>query len=167
MGSHFSPDYAGEKIPTLERILELTARSNVGLFLEAKSPGKYPGMDQDIANILEKHQASDDVVVLSFDDEWVNAYRKTASGARVGLISWRRGSMPSSAEAAVVDVFWAAVILDPTLIRQAHNRGVQVAVWTVNSPRLMRLMRLMLLLGVDGVTTDYPNRWNMVRESKK
>ena len=36
--------------------------------------------------------------------------------------------------------------------------------WTVNS---LRLMRLMLLLGVDGVTTDYPNRWNMVRESKK
>ncbi len=63
-----------------------------------------------------------------------------------------------------MDVFWAAVILDPTLIRQAHNRGVQVAVWTVNSPRLMRLM---LLLGMDGVTTDYPNRWNMVRESKK
>ena len=162
VGSHFSPDYVGEPIPTLELILELLAGKNVGLFLEAKNPGKYPGMEQEIAETLNKHKAVDDVVVLSFDDEWVNTYRKTASGSRVGLISWWQGNMPVSTAVAVVDVFWAAVILDPTLIRRAHNRGVEVVVWTVNSPKLMRLM---LLLGVDGITTDYPNRWSEVMES--
>ena len=42
-------------------------------------------------------------------------------------------------------------VLTPRLIRAAHDRGVEVHVWTVNDPADMRRL---VSLGVDGIVTD-------------
>jgi len=57
----------------------------------------------------------------------------------------------------ILDVHWSGVLLDPTLIRRVHRQGHQVWVWTVNDARLMRLL---VWLGVDGITTDHPERYS-------
>ena len=40
-------------------------------------------------------------------------------------------------------------------IRRAHKRGMQVFVWTINDPVIMKKL---VEIGVDGIITDYPNR---------
>jgi len=57
----------------------------------------------------------------------------------------------------ILDVHWSSVLLDPTLIRRVHRQGHQVWVWTVNNAWLMRLL---VWLGVDGITTDHPERYS-------
>ncbi|PZN07595.1 MAG: hypothetical protein DIU69_11395, partial [Bacillota bacterium] len=41
------------------------------------------------------------------------------------------------------------------LVRLAHDRGLEVHVWTVNDPRKMEQL---LIEGADGILTDYPDR---------
>jgi glycerophosphoryl diester phosphodiesterase len=45
--------------------------------------------------------------------------------------------------------------LDAALVRQCHAEGVRVVPWTVNSPEDWRRL---LNWGVDGITTDFPDR---------
>ena len=45
--------------------------------------------------------------------------------------------------------------LDEGLVRQLHEAGVRVVPWTVNEPDHWERL---LAWGVDGLTTDFPNR---------
>jgi len=49
--------------------------------------------------------------------------------------------------------------LDAAQIKQAHDLGISVIVWTVNAPAQMARF---IDLGVDGIITDYPDRLRKV-----
>ncbi|KAB2854067.1 MAG: glycerophosphodiester phosphodiesterase, partial [Anaerolineae bacterium] len=44
-GSHFSPQYAGTTLPTLDEALALVMSKGKHLVIEAKSPADFPGME--------------------------------------------------------------------------------------------------------------------------
>ena len=46
-------------------------------------------------------------------------------------------------------------IVTPSLVEQAHAKGIVVQVWTVNEARQMKSL---FAMGVDGIMTDYPAR---------
>jgi glycerophosphoryl diester phosphodiesterase len=45
--------------------------------------------------------------------------------------------------------------VDADLVRRAHDGGVRVVPWTANDETVWRRL---LAMGVDGITTDYPDR---------
>ena len=49
--------------------------------------------------------------------------------------------------------------VDKTFVEDAHNRGLKVLVYTVNHPEDISRM---YNLGVDGVFTNYPDRFNLI-----
>jgi glycerophosphoryl diester phosphodiesterase len=54
-------------------------------------------------------------------------------------------------------------LVDARFVSEAHNRGVQVHVWTVNErDEMIRLLDL----GVDGIMTDRPAVLREVLESR-
>jgi glycerophosphoryl diester phosphodiesterase len=57
--------------------------------------------------------------------------------------------------------FWRNVT--PELVKEAHDLGLKVNVWTVNDTATMEKM---IDIGVDGITTDYPNRLRKVMEAR-
>jgi glycerophosphoryl diester phosphodiesterase len=162
-GSHFSTEFAGEPIPTLDAILELVAEKQVTLVLEAKSPELYPGIEQQIAEALQRLEVQDRVIVISFDHDWLERFHEVAPQARLGeLWGWMGRSKPLPMT-SLVDVYWPSVIADPTLVKRAHAQGHEVVVWTVNNPWAMKLL---LWLGVDGITTDRPDLWPEVNRPR-
>ena len=157
-GSHFSPEFAGESVPSLDSALELIAEWPVTLVLEVKNPHLYPGIEQQILETMRRFDASDRVIVMSFDHGWLERFKKSelASDITIGLISWLPCNMAQIPSTRMVSVYWPSVLLPPTSVRRIHNQGYQVWVWTVNHTRLMRLL---MWLGVDGIVTDRPDRW--------
>lgn len=152
-GSHFGAEYSGETIPTLEQVMKVIADTEVTLFLEVKNPDKYPGIDKQIKEILEVSGLTEEVVIASFNREWLKQFRQIAPKTQTGLICWWKHNMSHSSESRVLIVFWGAIIADPTLIKRAHDGEYEVAAWTVNNRFLMNTL---LWLGVDGIVTDYP-----------
>ncbi|NED08346.1 glycerophosphodiester phosphodiesterase, partial [Streptomyces sp. SID6648] len=51
-GSWFGPEYAGARVPTLEQYLNRLDRNHQKLLLELKSPGLYPGIEQQTLKVL-------------------------------------------------------------------------------------------------------------------
>jgi glycerophosphoryl diester phosphodiesterase len=47
------------------------------------------------------------------------------------------------------------ILVDEKLVAEAHARGMRIIPWTVNQPADMQRL---ITLGVDGITTDYPDR---------
>ena len=52
-----------------------------------------------------------------------------------------------------IDYHWSKFDAHPEWVKEAHDLGMTVNVWTVNAPEKAKEM---LQLGVDYITTDYP-----------
>lgn len=158
-GSHFSFRFAGEPAPSLEAALELAQADGVTLMIEVKDPERYPGLATNLIETIDRLAAPAQVLVISFDHDWIVEFQRQAPHIPVGFLAYWAGSVPRVPAGQVVSVFWGSVLLDPTLAPRLHEAGYEVIVFTVNHPQLMRWL---LWLGVDGIVTDYPDRWSQV-----
>jgi glycerophosphoryl diester phosphodiesterase len=66
-GSRFDPRFAGTRVPTLAEALEWARREDMGIVLEIKEAERPELAIERIAKLLEAENASDRVIVISFD----------------------------------------------------------------------------------------------------
>lgn len=161
-GASFSAAYTGETVPTLEDVLALLRDEPVTLVIEVKEPERYPGIANDLAAVLDAHQAHTRVVVISFEHAWLERFHQLSPQTPIGTLHIVAGQVAPVPDTEFVDVHWTNVLLDPTLIWRAHRADRRIMVWTVDRPILMRVL---LTLGVDGITTNRPDVWHDVREN--
>ena len=90
-GSWFAPEFAGQRVPTLEQWVKTVGR-RAGMLLEPKSPELYPGIEQDLDKELRslpdfnRALRAGKVAVQSFNHEWLRAYADLAPDVPVGLL---------------------------------------------------------------------------------
>ncbi len=160
-GSHFGASFSEERIPTLDAVLEKLAGTTSTLVLEAKNPELYPGIEKQIAETL-RQSGTQPVIVVSFNEEWLKRFQEVAPDIPLGRISVWAYDVTLLPENQVTSVFWPSVIVDPTLVRRVHRAGDQITIYTVDQ---VWLMRLLLWMGVDGITTNRPDRWRQAAKT--
>ena len=160
-GSWFAEKYTGEPVPTLREVVE-TVGARAGLMIELKSPELYPGieaeLDKELRSVpgyMPSALAADRLLVQSFDHDSMRTYHGLAPEVPVALLFGRR---PTSAELDAASGWVRQVhasyrVTDESLVREVHDRGMDMGVYTLNSGRLMREY---IDLGVDQITTNYP-----------
>jgi glycerophosphoryl diester phosphodiesterase len=105
------------------------------------------------------------LVALSSGDTWMGVGQPGASRNLGGIdIDDYDGSLPKAAAAQGYDVVSPTFrSVTPGMIAEAHELGLPVIPWTVNTTADMeRLMDL----GVDGIITDYPTRLRTLLEER-
>lgn len=105
------------------------------------------------------------LVALSSGDAWMGVGKPGASPNLGGIdIDDYDGSLPKAAAAQGYDVVSPTFSsVTPTMIPEAHELGLAVIPWTVNTTADMaRLMDM----GVDGIITDYPTRLRTLMEER-
>ena len=105
------------------------------------------------------------LVALSSGDAWLAVGQPGASPNLGGIdIDTYGGSLAKAAAAQGYDVISPAFrSVTPGMIAEAHELGLPVIPWTVNTTAdMQRLMDL----GVDGIITDYPTRLRTVMEER-
>jgi glycerophosphoryl diester phosphodiesterase len=155
-GSWFGSEFSGERIPTLEEILEFSKKNDVVFYLELKPTGAWGGEHALIGTLRECGEIAR-TIVISFDAGIIAALRKIEPTLMTGLLF--EGQIDQPLERAVeVGARQLAVrgdLVTPALIAEAHKRDLQIVCWTVNQPAHMRIL---IEAGVDGIISDYPDR---------
>jgi glycerophosphoryl diester phosphodiesterase len=148
----------GEGVPTFEQVIHLAKQEGVGLMPEAKSPYLYPKIEMEIAAALEAEDYVDTTVLQSFEPEALVSVRQMIPGLPVcplfGLWQFDLGD-PQPSDAEFVCPMAEMVLLNPWMIRQAHQDGREVYVWFGIIERPL-VMRILLAMGADGLIVDDP-----------
>src|SRR3979411_561793 len=84
-GSWFGSEFAGERIPTLEEILEFSKKNDVVFYLEIKPAGSWGGEHALIGALRESGEIPR-TVVISFDPSIVMSLRKIEPTLMTGLL---------------------------------------------------------------------------------
>lgn len=161
VGSWFGPEFAGERLPSLARVLDALPPP-VELHVELKHGSKvYPGIEARVLELARRRAGLGRVVFSSFDHPALHVLRGLASQARLGyLLGLKRltGAWDEMAALGAESLHLGLRQATPRAIRAARERGYKVLVYTVDAPADRdRLARL----GVDGIFSNDPalDRW--------
>ena len=150
----------GENIPTLDAYLRLVAaKPDTRLILEMKSLSDYNREDlaaKKIVKQLKKYGVLDQTEIIAFSINACLAFKKLMPDGRIFYLN---GDLaPRSIKKlglTGIDYSMSVLRKNPKWVEQAHKEGLEVNVWTVDTEEDMRYF---IDLGVDYITTDYPER---------
>ncbi|GGJ65943.1 glycerophosphodiester phosphodiesterase [Streptomyces brasiliensis] len=160
-GSWFSPQFAGEKVPTFDEFVDRIGH-RAGLLLEIKGALLYPGIEQDVVDDFKSRPgylnwalSAHKLIVQSF---WVpssRAIHQLLPDVPVGILYDVKPTDADLVEAST----WADHInpgngfTDQKLIDRVHELGMQVAPYSLDTGQSMQKF---LAMGVDGIITANP-----------
>ncbi len=146
----------GEKIPTLEEVLDVIWEK-AGINIELKGPGTALPVIELLRKRVTSRWGIENFLLSSFNHQSLYEARKIDSRIPIGiLLKGRPKSYQATAEELeACSVNQALKFINNDFVMDAHNRGLKVFVYTVNNPDDINRMRD---LGVDGVFTDFPDR---------
>ncbi len=96
--------------------------------------------------------------LISFDHALLRRVRRRDAQIRLGVLATERDLdrlLPSARELRAEAVHAPHARVDAELVRRARDAGFRINAWTVNS---LDEIRRPIELGVDEITTDYPDR---------
>ncbi|TWT57489.1 Glycerophosphoryl diester phosphodiesterase [Thalassoglobus neptunius] len=160
IGSHFSPDFSSERVPTLKEVLE-TCSGHAVVNIELKYYGHDQDLERKVAQIVEETGMAESVVLMSLKLKAVKKMKSLRPDWTVGLLTATAIGDLTRLEADFLAV--NSGLVSHTFVDRAHERGKAVYCWTVNDPIQMSLM---MSQGVDGIITDFPLRARKVIDQR-
>ena len=150
----------GENIPTFDAYLKLVAsKPDTRLILEMKSLSDLKREDlaaEKIIKALRKYNLLDRTDIIAFSINACLAFKKLMPDGRIFYLN---GDLaPRSIKKlglTGIDYSMSVLRKNPKWVEQAHKEGLEVNVWTVDEEADMKYF---IDLGVDYITTDYPER---------
>ncbi len=150
-GTSFHERYRGEKIPTLEEVLDF-CKGKLDLNIEIKYNGKNKGIVNKVVRAIREAGFEEHCVVTSMNYQFLEQIKKIAPEIRTGYImTMTYGSVSKVSAADFFSVKYTYV--DESFVREAHALGKEVHAWTVN---YRGDVKRMLDMGVDNIITDDP-----------
>lgn len=165
-GSYFSEEFRGTTLPTVDEFLDLVGPTDAEIInIELKSPKQNEsGIVQKTLDAVKAHDLLDRVLISSFDPRILKEVKQLEPRCKTGFLY---PTLQTSACRFVSDPFPIvkrigadaihpmSVVVNQTLVKMAHKRGLTVNVWTVDDEKTVRNL---VKLGVDGIITNCPGK---------
>ena len=167
-GSWFSPEYAGEQIPTLDEIFDRYGTS-VNYYIETKNPDAAPGMEEELVRLLDVYglipeedpaeAESWQVLIQSFSAESLMKIHELEPTLPLIQLYWAGTSKSIQRDLDAVSEYAVGIgpykkDVDAALVEAAHEHCLAVHPYTVNT---VEEMEALIALGVDGMFTNNPD----------
>ncbi|MHC4986270.1 MAG: glycerophosphodiester phosphodiesterase, partial [Planctomycetota bacterium] len=158
VGSSFSPEFAGETVPTLQEAIDLV-RGRAGLYIELKINPHEEDLPGRVVKIIRDNDFASQCLIMSLNRDAVAEVRHLMPELCVGLgVAVKLGDL-SQLDADFVSAQARLVTL--ALIGDLRRHGKATHVWTVNDREQMATFTQM---GVDYIITDHPSLLRAVVE---
>jgi len=149
-GAWLKQEFAGERVPTLDEVLEW-AKHRIMVNIEIKGAG----CEEQIVELVKKHEMTDKVIVSSFHHEYLAKIKKLDPAIATGALFGDPMDLNEIIEACHPDAINPKyTLVTKEMVTQAHALGLQVNVYTVNDPLSMKQM---IKFKVDSIITNFPD----------
>jgi glycerophosphoryl diester phosphodiesterase len=158
-GAWFAPRFAGERIPTLDAVLD-EVEGRILLNVEIKSEAVVRGIVTKVASAIQRQGMIDQVVVSSFSPKALREVHSEAPKIRTAVLYNTKFHKGQDAVEIVTDL-GASVFnikrqrLTKKMQRRCQNLEIPIGIYTVNDPRRMRRL---VKKGINAIFTDHPDR---------
>lgn len=162
-GGWFGPGFAGERIPTLNEVLE-EFKGRLGLNIEIKSRQGFEadnGIEAKVAEALAQHNLLDieQVIVSSFDPDRLVALHALNEHIPLGALYDPKDHPKNYDPFQLIPITGARAFhpkfsaITEAMMLRARQENLQVNTWTVNE---LPDMQSAIDLGLDMIITNYP-----------
>ncbi|PLT30649.1 glycerophosphodiester phosphodiesterase [Peribacillus deserti] len=160
-GSWKGSEFAGEKIPSFDEILD-RYHGKTGILIEMKSPELYPGIEEEVAKeLMERNLGkpqNEKIIIQSFNFDSMKLMNRLLPGVPIGVLT---SSTKDTTDQALKDIAGYADYFNPSyglvsedLVTKVHSLDLKISSWTVRSQQAADFL---LDMDVDGIITDYPD----------
>jgi glycerophosphoryl diester phosphodiesterase len=181
-GSWKDKTFAGQRVPTFQEMID-AVRGKAGIIPETESPEVYGrlglNMEKELMAVLKQNRLDTPgadpktpVILQSFSAESLKAHRQ-GHGCKLPLVytfgpgDWSAEKLKGVKEFADgIGPNKAAVLARPGLVKDAHDLGLSVTVWTFRSGQTGKFKTVreemayfLTELKVDAVFTDNPDQF--------
>ena len=139
-----------ERIPTLDEALDFLDKK-VKVFVELKETGN----EEPVLAIVKKKKLTKNVIIVSFLEDSLRKVRELDSEIETGLIYAKHKNPIKTA--MELNSKWLLALyrfMHTANVQKAHENGLKVLVWTVNTPEEAAEMAKK---GVDAIASDKPD----------
>ncbi|MCE9499002.1 MAG: glycerophosphodiester phosphodiesterase [Leptospira sp.] len=164
-GSWFDRDYRGEKIPLLQEVLEFTAKKNIALNIEIKPEAhdkrvSDKNIESQILPHLRQYRLIDRVIISSFSPSVLQRMRKLSETIPLAFLFEKKTKEVTDPfefcrELSINVLNVPKNLGKKNFIIDAHNKNIEVNIYTVNSEKEMRDV---IECEPDGIFTNFPER---------
>jgi glycerophosphoryl diester phosphodiesterase len=153
-GASFSPAFTGERVPSLERILQEfggTILINIEI-TDYSSP--WTNLPERVIQLVEDFNLTKQVLISSFNPIALMKSRRINHDIKTGLLI--HGNEPSIVRNLLMRIVpYDFFHPNDSLMKSSRvGRGSKIIVWTVNNEARMRQL---LTMGIAGIITDVPD----------
>lgn len=161
-GSWFSPEFENERLPSLAQVLDLTRGTillNIEIKTEAVTDDFEGGIEEKVIALVRERAMEDEVMITSFDVRALQHVRGLDEKIATATLynedrQHDQGPLEIMAEAGSRGFNLSKDQVTAEIVRQCHEHGLPVGVYTVNeTPEMRRLIRM----GVHTIITDRPD----------
>lgn len=158
IGASFSPQFAGERLASLNEILEMMPR-DILLNIEIKNaPVMYDGLEAILLACLHRHHRLEYVIISSFDHQCLETVQQLEPNMPIGLLLNQRIVKPweyaQHSGLQIYSIHPNKIHVDTALITGCHQAGYRVYPYTVND---FAMYEQFVAWGIDGVFSNNPD----------
>lgn len=164
-GSYFSPKYIGTRIPTMDEFLSLVENADIKVLnIELKSPKENEtAIVSETIRLVKEHGLFEKLLISSFDPKLLVEAKQIDKNCKTGFLYSvnRKTAIPMlrryievAKELGVDALHPQNLFVNEKYVRDAHEAGLIVNTWTVNT---VKDIEKMIRCGVDGIITNYPD----------
>ncbi|HEY6167298.1 MAG TPA: glycerophosphodiester phosphodiesterase family protein, partial [Verrucomicrobiae bacterium] len=148
-GSWFSPQFIGERVPTMEEMITNTIPYGTP-FIERKA-----GSASLFVSELRRLGVVTNVILQSFDWNFLASVHALEPALRLGALgegTFNATKLASIAASGATIVEWEKSAISSNEVRMVHDAGRALYVWTVDGAEIQNFLDL----NVDGIISDEP-----------
>lgn len=161
-GSWFNEQFAGEKIPTLDQLLQLVKENHIKLNIEIKSGiVPYPGIEQKVIHKVMQYGLQGEVIISNFNHYSLALCKQINPSIATGILYMEGLYRPwDYAKSLQADALHAPrYAVTPEWVHEAKEHGMIYNVYTVNDENEMKAF---IAAGVAGIITDFPDKLHRI-----